>query len=377
MTPSSGLLNVDGQLFGMTGGGGAGQCSSFNLGCGTIFTVGAKSGSFETVYSFGTGSSPDGDGPSSGLIEVKGRVYGTTISGGNYNVCSGFGCGTVFSFDPKTQSETVLYSFCIQQNCADGSTPEGGVVELNGKLYGTTSYGGKNYYAGQGTLFSLDPDTGVETVVYDFCSRRKCADGAGPSNRLLNVNGTLYGTTVYGRCGNDECGVVYSFNPATGAEAVIHAFCSRKTPTDGCAPSSGLLDVNGTLYGTTFLGGAYGQGTVYSLDPKTGTEHVIYSFCSQAPCADGSRPAADLFHVSGKLYGTTSAGGSNGNNGTVFSIRLDTGAETVLHAFGNGADGSFPEAGVTHVDSAFFGTTVLGGTGCSGTGCGTVYMVKP
>jgi hypothetical protein len=65
---------------------------------------------------------------------------------------------------------------------------------------------------------------------------------------------------------------------------------------------------------------------VYSINPKTGAERVIYSFCSQTGCADGAIPQAGLLDVNGTLYGVTYEGGSGtcnsqyGGCGTVFSI---------------------------------------------------------
>ncbi len=86
---------------------------------------------------------------------------------------------------------------------------------------------------------------------------------------------------------------------------------------------------------------------------------------------------ADLINVNGTLYGTTGGGGKHGGNGTVFSVDLNTGTESVVHSFANGADGAFPQAGLIDVKGKFYGTTSLGGNGCSDYGCGTVYMINP
>ena len=83
---------------------------------------------------------------------------------------------------------------------------------------------------------------------------------------------------------------------------------------NGLAPNAGLLDVNGTLYGTTYNGGSGGNGTVFSLNPTTGALSTLASFTG----SNGSFPFAGLLDVNGTLYGTTEGGGS-GNNGTVFS----------------------------------------------------------
>ncbi len=100
----------------------------------------------------------------------------------------------------------------------------------------------------------------------------------------------------------------------------MHAFTGNP---DGAVPRS-LLNVNGTLYGTTVDGGTANYGTVYSITPS-GTETVLYSF--KGPPDDGTFPA-DLTYVNGKLYGTTAHGGTFCTTascilgGTVFSMTL-------------------------------------------------------
>ena len=215
----------------------------------------------------------DGREPAASLIDVNGTLYGTTVQGGGNTGCGDDkGCGTVFSLDPNTGAETALYAFCSQPNCVDGAEPHAGLVDVNGILYGATYHGGSNTncYESCGTVFSVDPNTGAETVLYSFCSQANCADGANPLASLIDVNGTLYGTTLDGGgtgCGNGGCGTAFSLDPNTGAETVLYAFCNQQKCTDGNAPT-GLIDVNGKFYGTTTFGGAYGYGTVFVLKQK-------------------------------------------------------------------------------------------------------------
>ncbi|MBV9263882.1 MAG: hypothetical protein JO324_06125 [Candidatus Eremiobacteraeota bacterium] len=152
--------------------------------------------------------------------------------------------------------------------------------------------------------------------------------------------------------------------------------------SDGAYPVSGLVDVNGTLYGTTFEGGGsgcyshLGCGTVYSISPS-GAEKVLYRFSGGS---DGSNPAAALIDVDGVLYGTTARGGGSGCGGfgcgTVYSIGT-AGTETVLHSFGGEPDGADPVAALVDVKGALYGTTASGGRGCGSSGCGTVFALTP
>ena len=69
----------------------------------------------------------------------------------------------------------------------------------------------------------------------------------------------------------------------------------------------------------------------------------------------------------GLLYGTTSANGPFGN-GSLFRLRTDGGAFTVLSTFPGTNAGSQPRAGLTQArDGNFYGTTYRGGTASEGT----------
>jgi uncharacterized repeat protein (TIGR03803 family) len=143
-------------------------------------------------------------------------------------------------------------------------------------------------------------------VVFSFGENAYAYDGAGPEASLINVNGTLCGTTSGGgtyKCRGVDCGTVFSVG-TTGTENVLHDFSG--TP-DGNFPFAGLVDMNGILYGTTANGGTYGYGTVFSIT-ASGTETVLHSF-GEGYANDGVVPEAGLIDVNGTLYGTTSQGG--------------------------------------------------------------------
>jgi uncharacterized repeat protein (TIGR03803 family) len=263
--------------------------------------------------------------------------------------------------------ETVLHSF---GSGTDGHFPDAGLIDLQGTLYGTTSAGGAN---SDGTVFSLNPKTGKEKVVYSFCS--VCGDGENPEGGLIAVNGKLYGTTAYGGNAGCQfgCGTVFSLDPNTGAEKTLYAFHDSN---DGQYPWAGLISVNGTLYGTTLAGGTSGNGTVFAVDPNTGAETVLHSF---GRGADSQEPEGSLVAVNRILYGVTLFGGAHGF-GTVFSLDLGSGAARVLHSFCGKKclDGAYPYAGLITVKGALYGTTSQGGDrACFGMGCGTVFAVDP
>jgi uncharacterized repeat protein (TIGR03803 family) len=373
--PISGLIDVDGTLYGTTPYGGA-NCK--DGGCGTVFSVNPTTGAETVLYSFG-GSPSDGSFPYNSLTNVKGTLYGTTSSGGAY------GTGTVFSFNLATGTETVLYSFCPGGfPCSDGVVSEGNLIYLKGKLYGTTAYGGTNCQSGGGcgTVFSINPKTGAENVIYSFCSKTNCSDGQIPYAGLVDVKGTLYGTTSYGgaNCPSSGCGTAFSLEPTTGAETVLYSFCAQQNCVDGAYPYASLAYARGLLYGTTPGGkggancqNASGCGNVFSLDPATGAEKVLYSFCTQQNCTDGNATRANLIFVKDALYGA--AGGGTNDGGVLFALDLKTGAESVLYSFCsqlNCADGEGPSPSLVDMNRTLYGTTQYGGANNSG----AVFAIK-
>jgi uncharacterized repeat protein (TIGR03803 family) len=292
-----------------------------------------------------------------------------------------------------SQTEGVLYSFCAQNNCIDGSNPEAGLVlDQKGNLYGTTYYGGPSSCEGVGCglVFKVGPK-GKETALYNFCAQRDCTDGALPlAGLIFDQKGNLYGTTQAG--GAHGYGVVFKLTPE-GKETVLYSFCAHTKAavcTDGASPHAAVVfDQKGNLYGTTTGGGAHGYGTVFKLTPK-GREAVLYSFCAQNNCTDGEYPYAGVvLDLTGNLYGTTSSGGAfercedASGCGVVFKL-TPKGKYTVLHNFcaqTNCTDGEYPYAGVVFDQRGnLYGTTVEGGhsdISCGSYGCGVVFKLTP
>jgi uncharacterized repeat protein (TIGR03803 family) len=112
---------------------------------------------YQVVYSF-KGPPSDGLEPFASLLESNGILYGTTVDGGWSFACGYPGCGTIFSLNPSTGAEAVVYSFI---GSLDGNHPQSGLTSVNEKLYGTASQGGA---ANLGTIFDLKPATSLTSV---------------------------------------------------------------------------------------------------------------------------------------------------------------------------------------------------------------------
>jgi uncharacterized repeat protein (TIGR03803 family) len=256
----------------------------------------------------------------------------------------------------SAQVLTVLHSF----NGTDGQLAESALVQgSDGNFYGTTALGGQNH---KGTVFKID-STGNLTTLHSFSGFP--SDGADPIAGLIQgSDGNFYGTTALG--GFFGQGTLFRITPA-GAVTVLHSFSGLLG--DGSVPMGGLVQANdGSLYGTTALGGLHSKGTVFRT--ALGIVVTLHSF-SGSP-GEGANPTAKLVRGSdGNFYGTTLRGGAQ-NLGTAFKISA-LGSFTVLHSFsGFPGEGADPLAGLVQgSDGDFYGTTALGG----GHYLGTVFKI--
>ena len=266
--------------------------------------------------------------------------------------------------------DTVLHNF--NHNGTDGTFPRAGVVvDSAGNVYGATNNGGTYGY---GTAYELTPAGGgnwTEKILHNFSNG---ADGGNPESGLIfDAAGNLYGTTYVG--GAYGYGTAFELTPVGGGtwnEKVLYSFGS--TLTGAAYPTSGLIfDAAGNLYGTTLQGGPAQGGSVFELSPAGGgnwTERDLHDFGSLSA---GLFPYGGVvFDTTGNLYGTTSTGGTS-NGGTVFKLAAGSWTATTLHNFGAGTDGSTSYAGLVLSGGNLYGTTSAGGT----SGGGTLFELTP
>jgi uncharacterized repeat protein (TIGR03803 family) len=319
------VIGRDGKLYGTTGFGGIGPCSSYNhMGCGTVFSLQNTGAICHTtycpwietpLYKFSGGS--DGAVPYGATVvfDQTGNIYGTTFAGGR-GTCSG-GCGVVYKLTPTGGgwTESVLYSF---DGGSDGASPWAGVtLDEAGNIYGTTASGGA---FGVGTVYELSPS------------------GSGYTKKIL------------------------------------HSF---QTQSDGSEPYAGVvLDRSGNLYGATQFGGSGGGGTAFELSPSGGswTYTVIYPFVGSGG-GHAKGPVGDLaMDNAGNLYGTTTGDGAF-RFGSVFKLTPGSGSWTYtsLHDFTGGSDGQLPRSNVVFDASGNLYSTAYGGVD----GKGVVFEITP
>ena len=315
-----------------------------------------------------------------------GYLYFTTT--GSQCFSGYFYCGGVYSLQPACNNSNcrwLLSSLYQFGGGSDGANPSWGapVFDQAGNLYGTTFGGGAS---GDGVVFKLTPpvDGGngqwTEDPIYSFTDG---SDGEGPNGVIFDSAGHLYGTTSLGGAYDD--GTVFELSPS-GSGWVLQTLHTLQGQNDGQLPVSGLIfDQFGNLYGTTAEGGAAGGGTIFELKP-TGvnwTFRVLYSLPGDCNCGPRGSLAMD---TAGNLYGTTANEGAYGG-GSVFKLTPANGSwsYTDLYSFkfGDGVvnpNGASPQSAVT-LDSSgnLYGTAYLGGLTpriCPN-GCGVIWEITP
>lgn len=358
--PDGGLmLATDGKLYGMTSAGG-----TYDVG--VAFAYDPVSTTFTKLFDF--------DGPFKGAVPwgdmlqaSNGKLYGMTSVGGN-----GVGyygpSGVVFSYEIATSSYTKLFDF---NNGTNGNSPTGALTRAStGKFYGTAHGGAPGF----GILFNLNASNNVFTKLHEF----DFTNGAYPSGNLRQAaSGLFYGTTFKG--GADSAGVIFKLDPATNVYTKLVDF----NGANGNSPNGGLLEAtNGKLYGLTSSGGDSAYGVLYSYDPASGTYAKLFDFDGRA---NGSKPLGSLVQGNnGKLYGLTSAGGMYDNTfvtgavgtGVLFKFDPSSNTYTKLHDFGDNVvnDGALVEGSLLKATNGkLYGTTTSGGT----TGAGIMFEYDP
>ncbi len=303
---------------------------------GTVYRL-SPGGTFTTLHAF---KGSDGSVPYSGLYQGRdGFLYGSAAIG------SSFQDGSMFKMT-TTGTLTTLTTF----NGNNGSEPVAAPVQgADGNFYGTALEGGAY---GFGTIFRMGANGSLTTLVsFDD------TDGANSSSSLiLGSDGNFYGTTEDG--GDFTWGGIFRVSPS-GEFTNLYSFTGGG---DGGSPIPGLVQAaDGNFYGTTYLQGAHGYGTVFEMTPA-GEVTTRYSFSGGS---DGANPWGGLVQAAdGNLYGTTQDFGTYGF-GTIFRL-APTGTLTTVGQF-DGYLGAYPSASLIQAaDGNLYGTTLSGGLYNSG-----------
>lgn len=259
--PTGTLVNAsNGKFYALAGGG-----SEY---AGVIFE-------FDTLTNLSTGKlsfqvATQGKEPFGSLMQASnGLLYGMTYSGSLYNH------GVIFEINPYTNNYSKLFDF---SNTSVGISPRGSLLQAsNGLFYGlATTYANPN-----SCLFEFNPINNNYIVKHIFT----CNPGPGcsPNGSLIEVNGKLYGMTY--RSPNGHEGSIFSFEIATNNFVQLHDFNST---SGGLNPLGSLVNISNKLYGLTSSGGTlYGTLFEYDLLTNVFTKKIdLTSFLGKTPCGD-------------------------------------------------------------------------------------------
>lgn len=321
-------------------------------------------GAFSTVTSL-VSSGTTSTLPNSLIEGTDGLLYGTNQTGG------ASGAGGLFSVTTGG-SFTTLTTFTGTTGAAPGTTPNAHLTAGgDGNYYGVTSTGGGT--SNLGCVYRITPE-GAYTVLGAFTGTTGAMPGNGPQSRLvLAGDGRLYGTTSTGGTGN--FGTIFRVDVSTGTVTSLLSFTGTTGAALGTNPNSTLiLGSDGKLYGTTTAGGS-GSGTIFSFTTG-GTLTTLMSFTGTSGAFPGSSPAINLmFGADGHLYGTTLGGGASAS-GVLFRCTT-AGIYTPLAAF-TGSSGAFPGANASAMLTQSSDGWIYGLAGTGGTyGLGVLYRVHP
>ena len=230
----------------------------------------------------------------------------------------------------------------------------------DGRLYCVATSGGVSNI---GSLFAIGKNGSGFQKLKDF-STNSAGLGSSYCPLIEGTNGLLYGGTDGG--GASGGGGVFSINKDGSGYSVLHEFSGA--PGDGASCDGGLLVASdGKLYGTTSAGGTNDTGVIFTLNHDGSGFAILHNFIG-AP-ADGAYPFASLIEGSdGVLYGVTDVGGS-ADAGALFKLNKDGSSYSVLRSFGGSpGDGTYLDRPLAEgPDGVLYGTTYSGGTSNRGT----------
>lgn len=299
--PKPHLLLEGGTLYGELADGT--NAASF----GGVFSMETNGSNFTVLYNFNTNTDGAVPGMKGGLTMSGGTLYGTAYEGGITNA------GSIFSVDTNGTFQ-LLHLF---QGNSDGSRPLGTLVLSSNVLYGTAAFGGTNP-GNFGTVFSISTAGTNFTVLHTF-GGITAGDGSAPNAGVILSGNTLYGITSQGGTNND--GTVFSINTDRSGYTVLHSFAGL-----GEFPQGALWLHGNTLYGTALGNGTTTQGSVFSIRTNGNNFTLLQTFSHLESTNNytntyGTLLRGSLAMAGNVLYGSAQSGGAYGN-GTIFSLAI-------------------------------------------------------
>jgi uncharacterized repeat protein (TIGR03803 family) len=364
--------NAQNFLFGLTSSGGDGN--------GTLFKV--KTGDTVISAQYNFPNENIGKTPNGGLLFANnGKFYGVTSSGGKNN-------GVLFEYSEMTGQYNKVYDFIDSL----GSAPLGSLIQAtNGKIYGVTTFGGANNYGG---IFEYDLLNNKYTLVYSFFAIQSQVD---PLPLMQASNGKIYGMTSHN--GVNNTGSIYELDIVSNTCTILYDFSSSWANPFGWNPVGVLTELNGKLYGFSYVGSNTGHGAMFEFDPLTngmlsrgdngsyvsgystlasngklyfGTELFLYEYdpmleqqinLTDIYSLNTANASGKLVEYSGNLYGTTLGTANN----VLLEYNINLNSVSSKYVFNNNLNGVSPCGSLLISNNKLIGLTAGGGSGTYGT----------
>jgi uncharacterized repeat protein (TIGR03803 family) len=294
---SAPVMDAQGDLFGTTSGGGEGT----GKGIGTVYEIPAGTDKVTTLASF---NGRTGYGLSGVSLDAQENLYATIAGEGGT-----IGNGSAFEIAKGTTTVTPLASF----DDYGGQFPVDGLVtDAQGDHFGTAAIGGAD---GVASVYEIPAGSQSIVPIANFSGTAPA-----PKGLVMDAQGNLYGTDQGG--GTYGAGSIFEVAKGSNTVTTLATF----NVLNGPGISNPTLDAQGDIYGTTEDGGTYGDGTIFEIPKGSNTAVTLATF--DGPNGSAPDPKVGVVRdAQGNLFGTTEAGGANGD-GTVFEI--PAGTDTIL-----------------------------------------------
>lgn len=318
---TAGVTEIPGDsLFGVQSYGGT------NNG-GTIYSIKKDGTGFAVHHQFSTAT---GMNPESKLVYFDGKLYGTTMLGGDFDQ------GVLFCINKDGSNYRVLRHFELGSGTWTEASSGNISISSNGRIFGafrnflfTT-----NYYR----LFKADTSgANFEPFFTGNTTNLQRENGDNNQDILLLNSETIFFTTNFS--GRNDGGVLNVSDTTSNGSDLFHFGNSP----NGFRPVTGIIKASdGKLYGTTIIGGASGNGVIYSMN-EDGTGYTkLHEFTD----AEGYEPSGKLLEASdGKLYGACRQGGP-ASLGTLYRMNKNGSGFEVIYDFSGATSGYSPVGGL-------------------------------
>jgi uncharacterized repeat protein (TIGR03803 family) len=337
------LCSLHAQKFLLYGLTGGGGIS---IGYGTLFSFDPSVNKDSVLIAFNSTDGATAQYGNNIVLGYDNNLYSSTPFGGTTN------SGILFKYEPVPAKDSTLYQVFITNN---GQLPMGMIQATDSCFYGTIEYATPG---NEGGLFKYDPKKGIYKLLVDF----NITDGSNPLNHPIQASdGSLYGLIPAG--GNKNKGVLFRYNLKTSVDTVLVNFAGA---TNGSTPRGHLMQAsNGLLYGMTSSGGSKNEGVIFSYDPVKLKDSVLWNFDTTGGMP--GNPYGSLIQATnGLLYGLTPAGGIN-KTGSIFSYNISLGTVTMYTSL-NATTGKSPYGDLVQApDGLLYGLTLNGGKNNDGT----------